>query len=175
MSRQSLLGLVCHPARRTAIGSVIAMDFGDVDDVVALVNEGLVAVPTLVLFLSKMARNMAVQILLRVESCSARDTLEVLGQVFVNDGVVVQGLLPLETFGADVAQVGGLAGVLPLVDLGLVLVGEHHVAVGALDRLDLAMGGVDVSLQVVGLHEGGSAFGAEVGPLGIVALHVGVQ
>ena len=48
--------------------------------------------------------------------------------------------------------------------LRFVLVTEVLVAELALDVLDLEVGGVDVALQVVGLHEPGATVGAEVRP-----------
>ena len=133
------------------------MDFVDVHHIVPSVDEGHVAITTFMFLFGEMTRNVPVQVLLRIKGCATGDTFEILGKVFVNNGVVVKGLFAFEGLGANVTHEWRLASMFPLVNLGLVLVAEHHVAVVALYGFDLAMGGIDVPFQMVRFHEGGSA------------------
>ena len=75
---QSLLSFVSHSTRGTSEWTVIGMDFGHMDNVIALVDEGHFTIPALVLLFCKMPGNVPIQVLLGIKSCSTGDTFEVL-------------------------------------------------------------------------------------------------
>ncbi len=87
------------------------------DDVVALIDESFVAVTALVFLLGEVARDMSVEILLRVERRTTRDALEILRQVFVDNGVVIQRLFALKALRANVAQVRSFSCMFSFVNL----------------------------------------------------------
>jgi len=115
---------------------MVVVDSFAVNDKVSFVNESHVAVFTFVSFLGKVSGNVPVEVDLRIEGSATGDTFEIFGQVLMHNGVVLERLFPFESFGTNVTHERRLSGMLPLMNLGLVLVTEHHLAVITLDGLD---------------------------------------
>ena len=71
----------------------------------------------------------------------------------MHNSMIIKGLFPLKSLGTYITHIWTLSSVFPLMHLGLVLVGEHHVAEATLDGLDLPMRGVDVAFQMIRFHK----------------------
>ena len=92
----------------------------NMDNVVPSIDESHITISAFVLFLSKMAGNMPIQILLRIESSSTRDTFEIFGQILMNYCMIIKGFFPFECLGTNIAHEWRLPSMFTLMDFCLI-------------------------------------------------------
>ena len=79
----TLFCFVGHTTGRTSKRTVIRMYFWYMNYIISFINESHITISAFMLFFCEMSWNMSIQILLRIKSCSTRDTFEILKKEYL--------------------------------------------------------------------------------------------